>query len=417
MSSLSFQKPVTLSDWLSYIEKLHPANIELGLERLNGVYRRLNINFSSAKVVTVAGTNGKGTTCAFVEQACLKKGKSVAVYSSPHIQDYRERLRFNGLMLSEEEHCQAFEAIDGARQETELTYFEFATLAALWLINRQPVDVILLEIGLGGRLDAVNIVDNDLAVITTVDLDHQDWLGDTREKIGFEKAGILRTNGDAIIGDLDPPRSVLEQVKALNVNAFWQTKDYEFTEDNNCWAWSSNGQLMSDLPLCHIPTQNASTGLAIADWLNLSLDKRAIEELCDQTQLAGRLQKISESPVTYCDVAHNPQATGYLAKKVQALGIKNIHFVCGMLKDKDINKTLLPLKSFDATWHIASIDGGRGATASHVSSQLDSDEQKVLKYDAVVDAYEQAVNSCKEGDTIIVFGSFLTVSAVLDYIE
>jgi dihydrofolate synthase/folylpolyglutamate synthase len=366
-------------------------------------------------VITVAGTNGKGTTCALLEQLFLATSLSVAVYSSPHIVDFRERLRLNGAMLSKEAHCHAFNVIDEARQGTELTYFEFATLAALWLIYQNPVDVVLLEIGLGGRLDAVNIVDNDLAVITTIDLDHQDWLGDTREKIGFEKAGIMRPNGHAIIGDLDPPQSVLHQVDVLEVNAQWQQNDFSFVEGDGNWQWISTERQIDALPLCHIPIQNASTALAIIQWLNLSLSDDDIQALCRETQLAGRMQKVSDSPTTYCDVAHNPQATRYLAGKLQLLDAVNIHFVCGMLQDKDIYKTLLPLAGFNATWHVASINEVRGASADHVASQLDS-EQKVLKYPTVVEAYQQAVNNSKEGDALIVFGSFVTVSAVLEHI-
>ncbi len=414
MSVSKTQKPVTLCDWLSYIEQLHPANIELGLDRLRYVFDKLNTDFSSSKVITVAGTNGKGTTCAFVEQACLKASKSVAVYSSPHIQDYRERLRLNGQMLSESQHCQAFAMIEALRQEVELTYFEFATLAALWLINQNPVDVILLEVGLGGRLDAVNIVDSDLAVITTVDLDHQDWLGDTREKIGFEKAGIMRELGDAIIGDLDPPKSVYKQVNALGVNAKWQNKDFFYREREGGWTWSQGNQQGIDLPPCHIPIQNASTAFAVVNWLGLSLDKQVMTTLCQETQLTGRLQQISNAPVTYVDVAHNPQATRYLAMQLQALDVGNIHFVCGMLKDKDIRKTLLPLQRMNAVWHIASIDDFRGAKANDVASQLDS-EQKVLEYASVIEAYRHALNTVGENSVIVVFGSFLTVSAVLDH--
>jgi dihydrofolate synthase/folylpolyglutamate synthase len=415
VSSSKIQRPVTLHDWLSYIEQLHPANIELGLDRLKEVFARLNADFSNAKVITVAGTNGKGTTCAFVEQACLNAGKSVAVYSSPHIQDYRERLRLNGSMLSEKEHCQAFASIETLRQDTELTYFEFATLAALWLINQKPVEVILLEVGLGGRLDAVNIVDNDLAVITTVDLDHQDWLGDTREKIGFEKAGILRPKGDAIVGDLDPPQSVIARTETLNVNARWQNRDFSFKEGSGKWTWSHKTLGTFELPACKIPTQNASTALAVMDWLNLSLDEPTISRLCCETQLTGRLQKISSSPVIYVDVAHNPQATSHLAQQLRLLGVEDTHFVCGMLKDKDIKQTLLPLRDIRAIWHVASINEFRGAAADHVSSQLDS-RQKVLEYSSVVEAYQHAVNVAKDNETIVVFGSFLTVAAVLDHV-
>ncbi|TDF39847.1 bifunctional tetrahydrofolate synthase/dihydrofolate synthase [Alteromonadaceae bacterium M269] len=412
MSHPNSNKPVSLDDWLCYIEQLHPANIELGLERLNTVYQALNCDFNQSKVITVAGTNGKGTTCAMVEQACLRANKTVAVYSSPHIVDYRERLRINGEMLQADQHCEAFRAIDELRGDVELTYFEFATLAALWLIQRNHVDVILLEIGLGGRLDAVNIVDNDLAVITTIDLDHQDWLGDTRELIGAEKAGIFREKGDAVVGDLGPPQSVIARATELKVNALWQSKDFSYAEDASGWAWSKADLDISDLPKCHIPTQNASTAFAVINWLGIPLNQDFMKELCEGTRLPGRMQQISQQPTVYVDVAHNPQATQYLASRIEELNANSIHFVCGMLKDKDIDNTLLPMRKFSGTWHVGTIGGPRGATSSHVVSQLDS-QQKVLEYGSVIEAYQSALSHVQQDEAIIVFGSFLTVADVL----
>lgn len=256
----------SLAQWLTHLESIHPSAIELGLNRITTVAARMDLNFADKTVIIVGGTNGKGTTCRFLEQACLMQGKTTGVYSSPHLLDYRERVRINDALPPEDEFCAAFCAIEQARAEITLTYFEFSTLAALWLMKQHNVDVPILEVGLGGRLDATNIVDADLAVITTIDLDHQDWLGDTREAIAREKAGIMRQHAKAVIGELDPPVTLDEQVAALAVEARWAMRDFSMTmhDDASLWQWQCGAQRAHKSPGCPYSTAKCvhSTGRA-----------------------------------------------------------------------------------------------------------------------------------------------------------
>ncbi|WP_416308191.1 bifunctional tetrahydrofolate synthase/dihydrofolate synthase [Neptunicella sp. SCSIO 80796] len=401
----------TLSQWLEYLEKIHPQNIELGLERVRQVFQRMQLDFDHSKVIMVAGTNGKGTTCAMVEQACLLAGKTVGVYSSPHLIDYRERIKVNGAMLDEQQHVDAFTLIEDLRADISLTYFEFGTLAGLYLLAQQQPDVVLLEIGLGGRLDAVNIVEPDLSVITTIDLDHQDYLGDTREKIGFEKAGILRHQGEAIIGETDPPQSLLQQIKTLQVNARFQGKDYLFEQDAEGLCWQGE-QKISSLPPANIPLANAANAFAVIEWLDLALSHQQFVQLMSSVKVSGRCQILQNNPTVMLDVAHNPQSTGYLANKIDTMDYRQLHLVVAMLKDKDIANSLIPLQRFSANWYTAGLAGPRGGTAEGLN-QLLMPSQTVLSYLTVKDAYRKAVENAHKDDLVVVFGSFHTVAEVL----
>ncbi len=267
-----------MAHWLTYLESIHPTTIDLGLNRVQAVANNLGLSFSDKTVITVAGTNGKGTTCRFLELACLQQHKTTGVYSSPHLLSYAERVRINGDMASEDDFCQAFRRIEQIREDISLTYFEFSTLAALLLMQQHNVDVLILEVGLGGRLDATNIISADLAVITTIDLDHQDWLGDTREAIAREKAGIMRAHKKAVIGDLSPPSSLLEEVKRLNVDARWAQQDYQFTSTQS-WSWQSADNQFTHLPEPNIPKQNVATALAVLQHLDWLPDGRQVAQL------------------------------------------------------------------------------------------------------------------------------------------
>jgi dihydrofolate synthase/folylpolyglutamate synthase len=412
----SIQEAWSLERWLEYLAEVHPSEIELGLDRTAEVFSRLKIDFSKKNVVTVAGTNGKGTTCAMIEQAILMTAKSVAVYSSPHLIDYRERLRINGLMLTEQQHCAAFLAVENARGNTLLTYFEFATLAAFVLMRDSSVDILLLEVGLGGRLDAVNVVDPNIAVITTIDLDHQSWLGDNREDIGREKAGIFRPNIPVVIGDLSPPESIFAAAKLCNVKASWQGKDFTFREDEQGFHWRNQQRELLNLPLANIPAQNASTALQVIDHLTLPLSEEDFADLLAKTSLPGRRQIIQHSPTTMLDVAHNPQATRELLREIQKLQYARLYLVVSMLSDKDIEQTLEPFQKLNANWLIAPLDVQRGATTQQIISVLDKG-QKVLEFDQVKEAYQYALESAVKDDLIIVFGSFFTVAEVLKLIQ
>lgn len=402
----------SLEQWLTYLEKVHPQNIELGLERVNAVFQKLQLDFSQSTVITVAGTNGKGTTCALIEQALLCTEQSVAVFSSPHILDYRERVRVAGAMLSEQAHCQAFLKVEMARGSTSLTYFEFGTLAALQLMADADVNYLLLEVGLGGRLDAVNIVEPNIAVITSIDLDHQDWLGDTKELIAIEKAGIFRANIPAVIGEPEPPITLLEAAQSYQVKATWQGRDFHYKIKNNSFYWHNEQRQYKALPLPNIPAQNASTALQVIDILGLQINDTQMADVFRNIQLSGRRQVIIQQPTVILDVAHNPQSTALLAKDIAGMHYKRVIAVVGMLADKDIKSSLLPMQSVVTDWYCASVANPRAAKSTELVSVL-STAQTVLSFSTVEVAYKQALANAHKDDLIIVFGSFYTVADVL----
>ena len=261
---------MNLNEWLSYLEQLHPTEIELGLGRIGKVAKALDVINFDAKVITVAGTNGKGTTCAFLEEVLTQAGYKVGVYSSPHIQRYTERLRINKREMPEELHCQAFEKIELLRGKTSLSYFEYVTLGCLDILKAQQCDFILLEVGLGGRLDATNVVESDISVVTTIGIDHIDWLGDDREKIGFEKAGVFRALKPVVCGELDAPKSLKDHAISINADIRYAGKDFTTVVNKNSWSWQGQ-KTISELPLTLMPLQNASTALAVIEALQLDL--------------------------------------------------------------------------------------------------------------------------------------------------
>jgi len=402
----------SLEQWLTYLEQVHPSSIELGLERVAEVFANLQLNLEQQIVITVAGTNGKGTTCALIEQALLISNLSVAVFSSPHLLDYRERVRISGLMLPEKAHCQAFLKVEQARGDTSLTYFEFGTLAALQLMADSDAKYLLLEVGLGGRLDSVNIVAPTIAVITSIDLDHQAWLGDTKELIALEKAGIFRANIPAVIGEPHPPSTLLDAVLDYQVKPVWQGHDFHFQVDDKGFHWQGVNSCYAQLPIPNIPAQNASTALQVIEILGLQLNNKQIAQVFTHTRLPGRRQIIQNKPTVMLDVAHNPHATNLLAFDIKNMKHNRVIAVVAMLADKDIRATLEPMLSVVSTWYCASLDIPRGAKSSTLAAILSS-EQKVLEYEKVETAYKYALEEAKKDDVVIVFGSFYTVTDVL----
>ena len=403
----------SLDQWLVYLEQVHPSDIELGLERVDKVFHNLQLELEQRIVITVAGTNGKGTTCALIEQAVLIANCSVAVFSSPHLLDYRERVRVSGHMLTQQQHCQAFLKVEQARGDTPLTYFEFGTLAALQLMVDSDAKYLLLEVGLGGRLDSVNIVSPSIAVITSIDLDHQDWLGDTKELIALEKAGIFRANIPAVIGEPQPPITLLNAALDYQVKPVWQGSDFHYQIDDKGFHWQGVNSCYEFLPIPNIPAQNASTALQVIEILGLQLDYKKMSQAFKQTSLPGRRQVVQNKPTVMLDVAHNPHATSLLAFDIKNMKYKRVIAVVAMLADKDIIATLAPMLSVVSIWHCASLNIPRGAKSSTLVSTVLSSQQKVLEYDTVEIAYKSALEKAKQDDLVIVFGSFYTVTDVL----
>lgn len=404
----------TLSQWLQYLESIHPTAIELGLTRCQQVADKLGFDFAASTVITVAGTNGKGTTCAFLEQTAIEQGKSVAVYSSPHLLNYRERVRVNGKPAADAAFCEAFTAVEQARGDISLTYFEFGTLAAMVMMYAWQPDVVILEVGLGGRLDATNIIAPDLAVITTIDLDHQDWLGDTRDKIAVEKAGIMRPGIKAVIGERDPPASLTSEVARFQADAVWADQDFTVTEFREDWQWQLNDHTLAQLPYPGIPVQNAATALAALYQLGWLPDREALTRIIARTALPGRRQQLQAAPRVVVDVGHNPQASANIRRWLADYQYDNLYIVAGMLKDKSVAATLAPFEGLHAQWLLAGTSGPRGLAGESLQAALpETERQSSATFTQVTEAYQAARTKCSQSDMILVFGSFLTVADVL----
>nr|BET44346.1 MAG: bifunctional tetrahydrofolate synthase/dihydrofolate synthase [Candidatus Aschnera chinzeii] len=414
-----FKKNFSLTNWLEYLSKQHHKTIDLDLNRISIVAKRLNLLELSPTVITVAGTNGKGTTCHLLEKIFLYAGLKVGVYNSPHLIDYRERVRIQGDLLDESKYCDVFDAIEFARGDVSLTYFEYGTLAALLLFKYAQLDVIILEVGLGGRLDATNIIDSTISVITNIALDHVNWLGDNVEQIGYQKSGIFRANCYAVIGECNIPNSVYHTAKLVNTKLFCYGKDWYIDINDKNWNWYSLDHNYKNLSFPQIPLANASTALAVIKCLtqtDIILKKKisleAIQYALLYAKLPGRFHIINHAPQIILDVAHNPHAASYLANKLSKLSkYKNskIFAVIGMLIDKDIKNTLLYLSPYIDHWYLASLNEARGASADELAQYVNSSS----KFITVKDAWTQVLSDVSINDIIIVCGSFHTVAEVM----
>ena len=419
---MQINSPDAMSDletWLCYLEQLHPTTIDLGLDRVKSVAKRLDLLQPAPYVFTVAGTNGKGTTCRTLEMILLAANKRVGVYSSPHLLRFTERVRINNQESKQQDTVDAFVEIEKARGNISLTYFEYATLAALYQFKHAQLDVVILEVGLGGRLDATNIVDADMAIITTIGIDHVEYLGNTRESIGREKAGIFKSKSLAIVGEPEIPLSILEVAKTVNCPIYAVNKDWSYQQiDNLTWQFITPLKQYDQLPIPHVPLANAATAIAALTYCSLSINHEQIINGLEKTSLIGRFQMIQTSPIIIVDVAHNPHAANYLANQIELLkkehsNISKVRFVIGMLKDKDIKSTLSLLNADQ--WYCASLYGERGCNAEVLKQYLqDNKVEHISTFESVDDAYQKAMQDAKEDDIIVVCGSFYTVSAVLD---
>ncbi len=414
----------TLAEWLAYLETLHPKTISLGLERVAQVRQRLQL-LADFPLMVVGGTNGKGSVCAMLEAMLHAAGYRVGCYTSPHLLNYNERVRISKQQASDAELCDAFAAIEVARQQDSvipLTYFEFGTLAAMQLFRSHKVEVAILEVGLGGRLDAVNVFDSDCAVVTSVDIDHTDYLGDTREQIGFEKAGIFRSGKVAICADLQVPQSLREYALSINSQLWCIGREFGYASQQGQWDYRSIMGSRNSMPIPALrgafQLNNASAALAALDALKsiLPVSMAAVRRGLVEVQLAGRFQLVPGRPELVLDVAHNPHAARSLAKNLASMPpCPHTYAVFAMLSDKDRAAVATALDANIDSWLLAGIDAPRGATALDLAEVLRAAGVKgaIKTYLTVADALRYAYEAAGENDRIVVFGSFYTVAEAM----
>jgi dihydrofolate synthase / folylpolyglutamate synthase len=404
----------SLEEWLRYIEQQHPKSIALGLERVARVLQQLEIALPFP-VITVGGTNGKGSTCAMLEAILRSAGYRTGLYTSPHLLRYNERVRIAGAEAADEALVDSFAQVQRARGDVPLTYFEFGTLAAFCLLSKDKIDAAILEVGLGGRLDAVNAVDADCAVLTSVGIDHVEYLGPTREHIGREKAGIFRAGRPAVVAEPDPPEPVLSAAG----NKLFVGKDFGFQAEARQWSyWGPRGKragLAWPALRGRIQLRNAAAALCALDSLDLPIAMQDVRRGLAEVELPGRFQVLPGRPQVILDVAHNAQAARTLAANLAESGFApETIAVCGMLRDKDIAAVLRELAPRITRWHVASLHAARGASAAEVASHI---QGNVQHYDSPASAFQAATAIAGDDDKIVVFGSFLTVADVMAWLK
>ena len=413
---------MNLAEWLQYLEGLHPKTIDLGLERVAQV-RDVLFPAIHIPVITVGGTNGKGSTCAYLESMLSAAGYRVGLYTSPHLLRYNERIRIAQTDADDAALCAAFVAIDAARGNTSLSYFEFGTLAAMWLFEQAVVDIAILEVGLGGRLDAVNVFDASCAVITSIDIDHTEYLGSTRELIAREKSGIFRAMRPAICGDATPPQVL--QDEALRLGADWRAIADAYRYQSHVTGWDYHGAgtyLNLPLPVMRGDYQlsNAATAIAALESLapHIDVPEMAIRQGLQHAQVPGRFQMLPGIPQRILDVAHNPHGAHALAANLaQTVMTGKTFAVFGMLADKDIAGVVAAMRDVVDVWMVAGLDVPRGASAAVLHQMLtEAGVVNVSLLDSVAAAWTLACKQAQEDDRICVFGSFYTVAAVLQLI-
>ena len=421
----------TLDAWLAYCERLHPQNIALGLDRVREVAQRMGLQFD-CPVITVAGTNGKGSTCAMLEAVALQSGYRPGVYTSPHLVHFEERCRVGGEIVKTEELIPHFEAVEQARvkdgKEVALTYFEFTTLAILRLMSLSRLDVAILEVGLGGRLDATNIIDADCAIITSIDLDHMELLGPDRESIGREKAGIMRAGRPVIVSDPVPPQSVIDHAAEIGADLWRFGKDFNYDGDKQQWGWAGRGRRYAGLayPALRGANQliNASGALAALEALRerLPVTAQAVRNGMAMVELPGRFQIVPGQPTLVLDVAHNPHSVAALTANLDAMGyFPTTHAVFGAMADKDLATMLAKVGPLVDRWYFTSLPTARAETAAALQQKWNAvqmvaggrrDVVSSLHADPLA-ALDAAVAAADPADRIVVFGSFYTVGGVL----
>ncbi|WP_241264474.1 bifunctional tetrahydrofolate synthase/dihydrofolate synthase [Marinobacter daepoensis] len=411
----------SVDEWLGWLEAIHPTEIDLGLDRVLVVLRRLFPRRPAARLITVAGTNGKGTTVAALEAVLIASGRTTGAYTSPHLFRYNERVRIGGESVSDDALVAAFEAVEAARRGVSLTYFEFGTLAAFVVMAEAGVQDWLLEVGLGGRLDAVNVLDPDYAVITSVDIDHVGFLGDNREVIGFEKAGILRPGITAVCADPNPPSSVLQQAAAQNVELKVTGRDYTLSREDDETVSLTVGAERLSLPAGPLPVQSLAAAAVLSCTLVPDVSREIVAKALQEVRVPGRFEAIRSKPTVIADVGHNPHAARWLAGKVEGLKAASsgsVLAVYAALADKDVEGVFGAMSPFVDRWYFAGLDEPRGLTSGQLIQRLGAQCHPGGQdaYPSVPEALEAAIRGAGPDDVIVVFGSFFTVAAARAFV-
>jgi len=412
---------MSLKDWLGYIESIHPSTIDLTLERIKVVVERLNLDISFS-IITVGGTNGKGSTCAILESIYKEAGYKVGCYTSPHFLHFNERIKIQANPVSDDLICEAFTKIESIRKEISLTYFEYGTIAAMIIFADADLDIAILEVGLGGRLDAVNVFDSDCAIVTSIDLDHMDYLGHTREAIGFEKAGIYRANKIAICGDFDPPQSLIKYCESIHAELKMIGKDFAYEAHHDSFDFSIESSFVMNIILPKLQGDfqlaNASSALMAVKIMEdqLPLTETSIQQGIASALLPGRFQEVKINPSLILDVAHNPHAAKSLRDNLRT------HIVSGktiavfsILRDKDILGVVAAVSLDIDAWYIAEIENERAANIDTICKAIQkvNPSAHIVTFKNIQEAYQFASNEVERNDRIIAFGSFYTVADIM----
>ncbi len=414
----------TLEQWLAWQTALHPRKIELGLTRVDMVARRLNLLPLPFPVISVAGTNGKGSSVVLLDSILSAAGYQIGRFTSPHLLRYNERISIAGIEATDTELCQAFHHIETVRRTVSLTFFEWSTLAALLIFKQYQVDLAVLEVGLGGRLDAVNIVEPNVALVTSIDIDHTDWLGDDRESIGFEKAGIFRSHYPAVCSDLNPPQSLIQHAQQLETPLYCLGHDFTYHKSSfKQWSWQSQAILrqINHLPLPYLngdfQLQNAAGVLMVLTLLSqaFSISETAIRQGLVKVNLPGRFQVFTGRITRVLDVTHNPSSAQVLAYSLsQQVCHGETHAIVGLLKDKNIEAILNIMQHVITHWHIADLNTERSASTQVIKQHLMRiGVHSIHTYTSITKAYQYLLTHVPDDDRIIAFGSFYTVAEAL----
>ncbi|MCC2667146.1 MAG: folC [Gammaproteobacteria bacterium] len=407
----------SLKEWLETIKSAHPMEVDLSLERTKEVAKRLGIVDSLCPIITVAGTNGKGSCVAGIEAIMLAAGYKVGAFTSPFLFRYNEQVRLQGQSVTDEWLCDAFERVASVCGQITLTLFEFGTLAAMVIFKEANLDIWVLEVGMGGRWDAVNILDADIAVVSSIDIDHAAWLGNTREAIAREKAGIFRPYQPAVYGDFDPPSSLIQYAATLKTPLFFQGQQFGFSKKNETWDWwSLHPTKLDNLPLPALTLQNMSTVLMVIELLQTKLPvlRMEIESGLKKVKLPGRLQIIPGTVTQILDVSHNPSAVKLLANYLKENSCNGkTYAVFSMLADKDIVATLEVIRDLIDVWHVAPLKNERAASQELLASCFrKTNLENVIFHSSIKEAHEIAMQQAEANGRVVVFGSFHTVAEV-----